>query len=214
MAAPKLPALVIHEFEQNGPDWIAARLGLATASEFSTIMASGEDGGDSRGRLTLMRKLAGEIITGDPMANYSNHHIQRGKSMEPEIRDWYARTRFVEVRQVGFVYNPEIAAGWSPDGLVGDDGSIEIKSADHHVMIEILERGTFPTAHRAQCHGGLLVGRREWIDLIVYSHPKLPKYVTRLTPDPVYAKKIAIAIEVFNYDLQKMVKKIRAMGIG
>ena len=205
--APKQAELVVHDCEQSSDAWFQARLGLATASEFSTILASGEQ----KGRTTLLRKLAGEIITGQPMENFSSQAMERGKVQESEAREWYERTRFVDVQQVGFVYNPDLNAGWSPDGLLGDDGAIEIKSAAAHVLIGILEKGIFPTEHRAQTHGALWVGRRQWIDLVIYCHPKMPKYVARIEKDPVYEKEISDAVEVFNWDLKKLVEKIRAM---
>ena len=205
--ASKPADLVIHDCEQSSDAWFQARLGLATASEFSTIMA----GGEQKGRTTLLRKLAGEIITGKPMTSYQNAAMERGKVMEAEARDWYARTRFVDVEQVGFVYNPDHNAGWSPDGLVGTDGAIEIKTAEPHILIGILEKGTFPSEHRAQTHGGLWVGRRQWIDLIIY-WPGLPKYVARIERDENYYREMSDAIEVFNYDLKKLVERIRRMA--
>lgn len=207
--APKLPDLVVYECEQSSPEWLAARLGLATASVFSAILASSSD---QKGRTTLLRKLAGEIVTGEPMENYVSKDMERGKEFEPQIREWYAQSKFADVRQVGFIYNPAINAGCSPDGLIGDDGMIEIKWASPHVMIEILERGTLPMQHRPQCHGALWVCRRQWIDLTIYSHPKMPKFVARLERNPTYEKEISDAIEVFNYDLKRLVQKLQAMG--
>ena len=211
---PKIADLVYELCDQSSPEWFAARLGKATASNFSTIMASGRDGGDSASRATLLRKLAGELLTQEPMDNYSNKDMERGKEMEPENLDWYQRTRFADVVRVGFVYNPEIDAGWSPDGLVGDDGAVEMKWHRPDVMIAMLEKGTFPLAHRPQCHGALWVGRRKWIDYIAYSHPKLPKYIARLEVDLVYRKEISDAVEIFNWDLHKLVEKLKAMGGG
>jgi hypothetical protein len=175
-------------------------------------MASGKDGGPSVGRLTLMRKLAGEIMTGEPAENYNNADMERGKRLEPEIRDWYARSRFAEVERVGFVFNPELNAGCSPDGLIGADGMLELKSAAPHVIIGILEKGTMPPEHRAQCHGGMWACRRKWLDLVIYSHPRMPKWVARVERDEVYCAEIAREVERFNWELGSLVKKIRGMG--
>lgn len=210
-AAPKEPELVVYDCEQGSEDWYKARLGKATASEFATIMASGRDGGESKGRSELLRKLAGETMTEEPSENYSNAAMERGKAMEPEILDHYARTKFADLTRVGFVLNPEINAGCSPDALVGADGVVEAKWASPHVMIGILEKGTLPTKYRAQCHGSLWVTRRKWCDLTIYSHPKMPKFVARLERDELYIKEIANEVEKFNWELAKLVERMQAM---
>lgn len=204
---PKLPDLVEYQIEQSSAEWYAARLGRATASNFSKIMAEG----DKKSRSKLLRELAAEIMTEHVYETYESKEMTRGKEMEPIVRDWYARTKFSDVRQIGFIFNPAINAGWSPDGLIGDDGALEMKWHKPEVMVALLDKGTFPTEHRAQVHGGLLVGRRKWLDYVAYSHPKLPKYVARIEVDPVYQNEISEALEVFNWDLQQLVKKLRGM---
>src|SRR5258708_4194162 len=115
----------IFDCEQNTPEWFKARMGIPTASEFSTVMASGKDGGESKTRKTYMYKLAGEIVTGEPMEAYSNSHMERGKIMEDEARDFYCFTRNAEAQRIGFVRNG--AKGCSPDSFIGANGMVEIK---------------------------------------------------------------------------------------
>lgn len=208
-AAPRPPDLVVHDDIQQGTDeWRALRLGLVTASELSTVMAGGDE---QKTRTKLMRQLAGEHMTKQPADSYINRFMQRGHAIEDEARRWYSRTRFSDVRQVAFVFNPEFNTGWSPDGLVGDEGAIEIKYAEPHVLIAILESGRFPTEHRHQCHGALLFGRRKWVDLVVYSHEQLPKYVARVTPDPVFHEQIKQATETFQWELKRMIERLQGM---
>ena len=97
-----MPAEII-VCEQNSPEWFEARRGIPTASMFATVMAKGKDKGPSLTRATYMRKLAGEIITGEPMENYSNAHMERGHSMEGEARDFYAFLTSDPPEQVGFI---------------------------------------------------------------------------------------------------------------
>src|SRR5690349_15047654 len=85
---PRLEMIVIFDCEQNSTEWYRARMGLPTASEFATILAKGKDGGASLTRQTYMRKLAGEIITDEPMESYVNAAMERGKIMEAEARDF------------------------------------------------------------------------------------------------------------------------------
>lgn len=208
---PAVAELVYHDVEQGSTDWHAARCGKTTASTFSAILAGSEE---RKGRATLMRRLVGEIMTGEVRETYTSKEMEEGKLYEPEVRAWYARKKFAEVTQTGFIYNPAVDAGWSPDGLVGDEGAIEIKWHTPAVMVAILDKGTLPLEHRPQCHGGLWVGRRKWIDLILYSHPKMPKYVARIELDLVFQKEISNEIEKFNWERDQLVKKMRSMMVS
>ena len=202
----KLPDLVVHDCEQNSPQWYEARLGKVTASHFADIMA----GGEGKVRTRYLRDLAGEIITGRPRENYTNKSMDRGHEMENEAREQYARTNFAEITRVGFIYNPEIDAGCSPDGLIGDDGMLEIKTMIPALLIGVLERGMMPPEHRAQCHGAMWVLRRKRCALRIF-YPGMPTYTAEIERDPIYEKEISDAVEIFQYDLKKLVQKIRAM---
>lgn len=209
IAVPALPELVYHECAQSSPEWYEARRGLATASTFSAIIANSED---RKGRAKLLRQLAAEQLTEEATTDgFQSAEMQRGKEMEPEIRNWYSRTKFADVREVGFVFNPAVNAGWSPDGLVGDDGALELKWHRPDVMIELLDKPVFPNAHRAQVQGALWVGRRKFIDYIAYSHAKLPKWTCRVEADAGYQKEIADAVEVFNWELAQLVKRLKGI---
>src|SRR4051812_9803069 len=97
--------MLVVNCEQGAPEWFAARAGIPTASMFSTVMAKGKGGGESLTRKTYMLKLAGEIITGEPMDNYTNAHMERGKEMEDEARDLYSFLTDAEPERVGFIKN-------------------------------------------------------------------------------------------------------------
>lgn len=125
-------AIEIFDVPQNSPEWYACRLGIPTASMFGTIMAKGRGGsGDSKTRWTYMMKLLGERLTGEPCENYTNEHMERGKVMEAEARDWYVFQTDAEVHRVGFIRNGEV--GCSPDSLIGTDGMLEIKTKLAHL---------------------------------------------------------------------------------
>lgn len=194
----------IHEMEQGTPEWFAVRMGLPTASQFATIMAKGRSGGDSKTRQTYLYKLAGEILTGDPMDSFSNHHMERGHEMEPEARSYYAFMHDVEPQQVGFITNGP--KGCSPDSLVGNDGMLEIKTKLPHLMLAVLEADQFPAEHRAQCQGQLWVAEREWIDLTCY-WPKMPPFIKRAYRDDAYIAEISAAVDQFNDELATLVAK-------
>jgi hypothetical protein len=190
---------------QGTPEWFKVRSGIPTASEFATVMANGKAGAESKTRATYMRKLAGEIITGDPMEVYTNGHMERGKIMEEEAREYYAFLNDIEPERVGFVMNGR--KGCSPDSFVTANGMMEVKTALPHILIDFLLKNEFPPEHKAQCQGGLWVCEREWIDLIVY-WPKLPPLIKRAYRDEEYIKVMSQAVDKFNEELDKMVETI------
>lgn len=197
--------LKIIDVEQGTPEWLAARLGIPTASEFSTVLAKGRGGGTSATRTTYLRKLAGERITGQPMWSYSNEHMERGKEQEGEARDLYAMLTDSAPVQIGFMRRGDV--GCSPDSLVGDDGLLEIKTRLAHLQIEVLETGEVPSEHVAQLQGQLWVSGRRWVDFVSYC-PGLPPFVKRVERDEAYIATLAIGVEDFLADLAALVERI------
>lgn len=206
-----MSSLNIIDCAQNSEEWFRVRAGMPTASEFATVMASGRGGGESKTRRTYMLKLAGEIITGEPTESFTNAHMERGKVMEEEARNWYAFQHNVEPERVGFIINGP--KGCSPDSLLGSSGMLEIKTALPHILIEKLLKGEFSPEHKAQCQGALWVAEREWIDLVTY-WPRLPPLVVRAQRDEVYIAGLSRAVDEFNAELHEVVEQIRAYGGG
>jgi len=202
--------VIIHDCAQNSPEWYRVRAGMPTASEFATVMASGKGGSPSVTRRTYMMKLAGEILTGEPMENYSNAYMERGKAMEEMAREKYAFDTDAEPQLVGFISNR--GAGCSPDSLIGERGLLEIKTKAPHLHIEAMFRDDIPPEHRAQCQGQLWVADREWLDLAIY-WPKLPLIVRRVTRDEPYIREIAMAVSAFNAELEQIVERVRRYGV-
>ncbi len=194
---------------QGTPEWLAARAGIPTSSEFHTVMAIGPKGGKSVTRQKYLRQLAGEILTGEPMVNYVSPDMERGKVMEDEARDLYAFMHGIEPQRVGFIRSGN--KGASPDSLLGTLGGLEIKSAAAHIQIERLIADELPSEHKAQVQGSLWVAEREWWDFVSYC-PKLPLFVKRVYRDEDYIKSIANHVELFNVELQQTVDYIRRYG--
>jgi YqaJ-like viral recombinase domain len=197
MSAPQ-----IINCEQNSPEWFRARMGIPTASSFSDVLAKGE----GKTRRAYMLKLAGEIITGEPMENVGNTHTDRGHMMEADARDLYAFQSGASLDRVGFVRNGR--AGCSPDSLIGDDGGVEIKTKFPHLLIDLILKDEFPTEHRAQVQGTLWVTGRQWWDIAVY-WPGLPLFVKRVERDEVYIQNLAAEVSRFNADLDAIVAQVR-----
>jgi hypothetical protein len=195
--------------EQGTPEWLAARAGIPTASMFATVLAKGKGSEVSKTRSTYMRKLAGEIITGEPMDSFSNAHMERGHAMEGEARDAYAFLHDTQPEQIGFIRNGQ--KGCSPDSLIDANGMVEIKTKLPHLQIEVLERGELPPEHKAQCQGALWVAEREWIDFVSY-WPKLPLFVKRVYRDEDYIAALSDAVDAFNGELTALVERVRAFA--
>lgn len=195
--------------DQGSPEWFAARMGIPTASEFSTVQAKGRSGGDSKTRRTYMLKLAGEILTGAPMDHFGNGHTERGHEMEPDARRLYALAADCEPELIGFARDGR--KGCSPDALVGSDGLLEIKTKLPHLLIDLILSDKFPSEHYAQCQGALWVTGRSWIDLAVYC-PGIPLYTKRLERDEPYISALASAVDEFNAELDDVVSSIVRFG--
>ena len=197
----------IIECEQNSPEWFEARKGLVTASEFKTIIGIKKDAKDKKTRQTYMRKLAGELITGEPMpAGFQSAAMERGKIMEDEARDYYSLVKSVEPRRVGVVRDGIFMCGASPDSLIDEDGGLEIKTAEPHIQLERLESGELPPEHLFQVHGNIWVAKRKWWDFMSY-WPKMPPLIVRVMRDEAICKQIEDAVVEFNKELYTIVNK-------
>lgn len=197
----------IIDVPQGSREWFEARAGVATASEFSTVMAKGKDGGRSVTRDKYLRQLAGEILTGEPAPEgYTNAFMDRGKELEDEARDYFALKRGVEPQRVGFIKNGRM--GCSPDSLIGAASGLEIKVAIPAVQIERLQRGTLPSEHVAQVQGCMLVTDRASWSFTSYC-PKLPPLILDVPRDEAYLAQLDKAIAAFNDELDALVDSIR-----
>lgn len=201
---------IFAELEQNSEAWLKARAGIATASNFQKILSSGKTAGSpSIVRREYMMKLAGEIITGEPMSSFSNAHTERGHEYEPEARDLYAFTTGAQLQKVGFIKNGRV--GCSPDSLIGDDGGAEIKTKLPHLLAELILKGEAPPEHKAQVQGTLWISKRQWWDIAVY-WPKMPLFIVRVQRDEPYIQKLATEVDRFNGELDDAVSQIRRRG--
>lgn len=201
--------LTVYDCEQGSEDWFRARMGIPTASEFGTVLAP-RAGSEGKMRRTYLHKLAGEIITGQPMERYGNAHMERGHEMEAEARSLYAFMSDADPTQIGFLRNGQ--KGCSPDSLIGDAGMLEIKTKLPHLLIDCILKDDFPAEHKAQCQGALWVAEREWVDIAVY-WPRMPLFVKRAYRDEEYISKLSDAIDAFNADLAAVVDRIKAYGV-
>jgi hypothetical protein len=158
--------MIFHDVEQNTDEWLGLRVGKATASNFSCFMANdGKAFGEPAKKYAL--QIALEIDTGRKAEySFSNEHTERGHEQEPVARMLYEQEYFTDVLNGGFFDCGDY--GDSPDGLVNEDGVVEIKSVIAPTHYATLRRGSFDPAYRWQLVGHLDCTGRDWVDFISY----------------------------------------------
>jgi len=199
----------IFDIEQGTSEWLEVRAGIPTASRYADVIAKkGPRGGIPKGRQTYMYKLAGEILTGEPMDNWTSAAMDLGHEREAEARDMYSFVHSVQVEQTGFIRNGY--TGCSPDGLVGEVGLFENKNAAPHIQIDRLLKGVMPAEHVAQVQGQLMVAERQWCDFQSYCRG-LPPLVIRVDRDDKYIAELRVDVGIFVEELNQLLEKIGSM---
>ena len=164
--------------EQRTPEWFQKRLGKVTASRIADLMARTKSG-PAASRANYMAQLVTERLTGRPTEGYESPAMAWGTEQEPNARAAYSARMGVLVDEVDFVDHPELEAGASPDGLVGEDGLIEIKCPNTATMLEYIEDRAIPQKYRLQMQWQLAVTGRKWCDFVAYD-PRLPEHLQLL----------------------------------
>ncbi len=201
---------MIHIKCTQGDDrWIQARLGIPTASRFSSILtpktmklSSQADG--------YMNELLAEWILGRPVDDTQTQFMERGTDMEPSAVAYYEFQREVTTEEVGFCLRDDRRVGCSPDRLVGDNGGLEIKvpGAKKHVSYLL---GNPPEQYKVQIQGGLWICEREFWDFLSYN-PDIPSVILRCPRDEPFIRKLADVVDAFLDRLEEAKERMRAMG--
>jgi len=187
--------------EQGTEEWRQHRCGIITASVMSQVLAKGE----GKTRLTLMYKLIGESITGEPTEGFSSPHLDRGHEMEPVARELYQQRSGNAVELCGFIKNH--GCGYSPDGLIGTDGAYEGKSRLPHLQAALIDADRVPPEHKAQIQAGLWISEREWLDFVSY-WPGMPLFAQRVYRDEPYILGMKAAVAQFYEEMNEKLNKI------
>ena len=181
---------------QQTPEWYAAKLGMFSSSAFHIFL------GDSKTKEEKLWELVAERRYQDSdTEEFQSYYTDRGNILEHEARRVYQVVNEVEVQQVGLVEDCEYFPGWvvcSPDGLVGDDGIIEIKCLVAKNMLQYTE-GKYADdyyvspQYKTQVQFNLMVTQRKWCDFIYY-HPRIGIRIKRIERDEEYIQKIKDAL--------------------
>ena len=198
---------VYKDLEQRSDEWYELRRGIVTASTVGQLItASTIKPASNTASRALTLSLLTERITGIVEPTYQSPDMYRGVVCEPIARDLYSE-RYAPVDQCGFMVRDDWGwrIGYSPDGLVGDDGLIEIKCPQPKEHVRTILADAVPAQYMAQCQAALLVSGREWLDFVSFSGG-LPLYVKRVEPDTGWRWAIGHAVN----DLEESVLKLHA----
>lgn len=198
---------VIVDCEQGTPAWHAARSGILTASVMDCILVDGKgEGGFGVGALTLMNELIGEQFTGEPADTFGgNRHTERGHLLEPVARDFVSQRLGITIESCGLILNHGV--GYSPDGLVGEDGLVEIKTKLPKILIDVILAEAIPKEHVVQCQVGLWVSERDHIDFGAF-WPGMPLFHRRAGRDEPMIKKLEQRVKDFYEIMEKRTERI------
>lgn len=198
--------------DQNTDAWLEQRAGKFTASRASDLMARTRSG-PSASRGNLLALLAVERLTGQPVETFQNDAMRRGQELEAEARDAYMFATGNVVTEVGFVECVDLAAtGCSPDGLIGDDGLLEVKCpASMAKHLASLRTGAHAQEYRWQLQHQMMVTGRAWVDAVSYD-PRWPEHLqmatVRVERDEDAIAELRDAIKAADAEVESIVREL------
>lgn len=195
--------------EQGSQEWLALRAGKVTASKAADVMSAIT----TAGYRNYLADLVVERLTGNKTESFTNAAMQWGVDQEPLARAEYEVKTGNFVDQVAFVEHPTIANfGCSPDGLVGDDGLIEIKCPNTATHIDYVMQDKVPTKYIPQIQCQLAVTGRKWCDFVSFD-PRLPDglqiLIVRLERDDEYIEKLEARVIKFLDEVNSAVNGLK-----
>ncbi|ELD6284761.1 YqaJ viral recombinase family protein [Salmonella enterica] len=197
---------------QRSPEWFAARCGKVTASRLYDVMTRTKSG-YAASRQNYMAELICQRLTGKPEEGFTNAAMMRGTELEPVAREMYALNEFdAVISEVGLIDHPTIAGfAASPDGLVNDDGLIEIKCPNTWTHLQTLKTGVPKRQYLLQMHAQMMCTGRKWCDFVSFDDrlpPELAYFKTRINFDEVLAEEIEQEVVKFLTELETEIQNI------
>jgi len=195
-----------YDIEQGTPEWHELRRGVLTSTAIKTLITPTGKLADNDKTRAHVYEVAAQRITGRTEDTFLSFDMMRGHTDEILARELYAK-HYAPVTECGFITNDKLGflVGYSPDGLVGEDGLIEIKSAKAKIQVQRIVDGVIPQEHYAQVQTGLWVTGRKWCDFISYSNG-MKMMVVRVNADPLYHALIEHAAIAFEAKVAEVIK--------
>ena len=194
-----------HDLDQGSDEWLAARMGVLTASQVKLILTPTLKVANNDKTRAHVFDIAAQRITKYIEPQFIGDDMLRGMEDETYARDKYAE-KDAPVTECGFITSDKLGftLGYSPDGLVGDDGLIEVKSRMQKHQLATIAAGEVPAEYMMQCQSGLLITERKWIDFISYCGG-MPMWVCRVYPDAAIQSAIIDAATEFEASVQNVI---------
>lgn len=195
---------------QYSAEWWECRRGIPTASNFGRIITPKTMKYSSQADDYAAELISDIVSLNPPFFTERNGHtpaMRNGIDFEPEARRFYEMERDVDVSPGGFCLSDDGRFGCSPDGLIGEEGCLELKCPLAKTQVLYLIDGVVPPEYRPQVHGQLIVTGRKWVDFMSYA-PGLEPLLIRVEPDD-FTKKLAEALEKFYARYQELLAKMR-----
>ena len=201
--------------EERTDEWFEIRLGRATASRMADVLAKGKDNKPSASRENYAVELALELLTRQKAEGYSSSAMQRGTEMESEARSFYELITGNWVQECGFFEHPTIPdSGASPDGLVGEDGLIEIKCPESKQHLTNLVSGKPQTKYFLQMQWQMACTGRKWCDFVSYD-PRFPEHlqikIVHVPRDDVKIAEMEKEVLAFREEVDSIVRKLKSL---
>ena len=203
--------------EQGSPTWLKAREGRITASKIADVCSYLKDGKTPTAKRTnYLWELVGERLTHMAEEHFVSEYMDRGTEMEPIARAAYELAFDVMVEQVGFALHPQFDySGASPDGLVGEDGMIEIKCPKTTTHLKWKMASVVPEEHIPQMVWGMICFERKWADFVSYDDriedPALQVFCVRLELTPELVSYYTAEVVKFEAEIQATIDKLRGI---
>jgi hypothetical protein len=182
-----------HDLAQYSEVYDRLKLGIATSSHFHKIITP--QGKPSKQWREYACVLIAERILQRKIEFYNSPAMERGLIVEAEAADWYEFDQDVTVQRVGFITDDNHTIGCSPDGLVGDEGLLEIKAPLPQTQVEYWISGEINERFRPQLQGQLYISQRSWVDIVCW-HDVLPKVVMRVESDEQFIKALDRELQI------------------
>jgi putative phage-type endonuclease len=205
------------EIIQGTEEWFAIRCGKVTASRVADVIAKTKTGWGAS-RKNYAAQLLVERMTNTVQKGYVNAAMQWGTETEPEARAAYQFENNVRVGLVGFVDHPTIKmAGASPDGLVREDGLLEIKCPETATHIEILRGQSIPGNYITQMQWQMACTGRQWCDFVSFDprmREEMRLFIKRVARDASLIKELEMEVAVFLHELNLTIEELTALYPG
>lgn len=199
--------------EQGSVEWMLARSGLPTASEFDSLVTPEFKIRTGEMPKTYLHKKVAEAWQGGPLIGFNVFDVEQGQILESEAKPWYSLEYGEEITPVGFITTDDGRIGCSPDGLLGENSGIEIKCPAVHTHCGYVLKGSLPKEYAAQVFGSMFVtGRPYWNFLSYRRH--FPPLMLTVHRDEEIMKTLAIALAEFLADFDAAMKRLEEINHG